>query len=242
MQDFTNFNPNSHQPGSAIRASVSAEALFFQRIYTWMFAGLGLTAVVAFIAASSQAFIRFYFSSPIIYFGALALEIGLVFYLAARISRLEPNTAKMIFLGYAALNGLNMSILLLVYPSMAFVKAFVCAAGVYGAMAVYGLVTKRSLQGWGSFLIMGLIGLIIAGAINLFVRSAPMDFVICVIGVLIFAGLTAYDHQKLRVIHATGLDGSAAGESRVVIMGALTLYLDFINLFVLLLNLLNSRD
>jgi FtsH-binding integral membrane protein len=176
--------------------------------------------------------------------GALVIELGLVFYLSARIQHIAPGTAKILFLAYAAVTGATFSVIGLVYPPMVIFKAFISTAGVYGAMACYGLVTKRSLQAWGSFLFMGLIGIIIASVVNMFMRSSAMDWVICVIGVLLFAGLTAYDHQKLRVIHATGLDGADDDSvSRVVIMGALTLYLDFINLFLFLLRLFgSSRD
>jgi FtsH-binding integral membrane protein len=175
-------------------------------------------------------------------------ELGVVFYLSARLHSLTPEAAKGLFLAYAALNGLVFSVLVLVYPSYAFVKAFICTAGIYGAMAVYGLVTKRSLQAWGSFLFAGLVGLILASLVNIFWGNDTMDLAICVLGVLIFAGLTAYDHQSLRVMHyslgSQGLAGreAAEAESRIVVMGALKLYLDFINIFLYLLRLFGRRD
>lgn len=240
MQDFTNYNPNSQSGYSSV--AVSSEAAFFQRIYSWMFFGLALTAGIAYILMHSQAWISFLVSNSFALIGAGVVQLGMVFYLSARINSMTPSSAKLLFLGYAAVTGATFSVIGLIYPPLVIFKAFISTAGVYGAMAAYGLVTKRSLQAWGSFLYMGVWGLIIASVVNIFMKSGPMDFVICVIGVLVFAGLTAYDHQKLRVIHATGLNGlSDDSVSRVVIIGALTLYVDFINLFLFLLRLFGSN-
>lgn len=236
MQDFTNYTSNQ-QPGTLARAAVSSEAVFFQQIYTWMFAGLAVTAGTAYVLSQSQAFINFLYGGSFTLILAFIIQLGLVFYLSARINSLSPGAAKGIFLAYSAVTGATFSAILLVYSPVIIFKAFITTAGVYGAMAAYGLVTKRSLQAWGSFLFMGLVGIIIASLVNMFVHSDMMDLLICIIGVFLFAGLTAYDHQKLRVIHATGLDGTAVQESRMVIIGALTLYLDFINLFLFLLRL-----
>lgn len=247
MQDFTNYTPNAQGPGSAVRAGIGSEALFFQRIYTWMCAGLGLTALTAFIfvTAGLDTIFRENF---ILFIGALVVELGLVWYLASRVHELEPSTAKAIFLGYAVLSGATFSVILAYATATApnaIIKAFVCTAGIYGAMAVYGMVTKRSLEGLGAFLYMGLIGLIIAMIVNIFVASSMFDLIICVIGVLVFAGLTAFDHQKLRVMYFTaeqeGIDEDNL--SRIVIIGALELYLDFVNLFMFLLRIfLHSED
>ncbi|MGL4208269.1 MAG: Bax inhibitor-1/YccA family protein [Candidatus Adiutrix sp.] len=240
MQDYTNYNQNkSHD---SLAQAIASEAMFFQRIYMWMCGGLALTACMAMVLMSSQAWVNLLLASPnMTLITAAVVQIGLVFYLSRNIQNLAPGTAKLLFLAYAALTGTTFSVVGLVYPGHIIFKAFISTAGVYGAMAVYGLVTKRSLQGMGSFLFMGLIGLIIAMVVNIFVASNTMDLVICVIGVLIFAGLTAYDHQKLRVIYAQGLDGSSEQESRAVVMGALTLYLDFINLFLFLLRFLGHN-
>jgi FtsH-binding integral membrane protein len=247
MQDFTNYNPNPRNAGLS-HAAVSSEALFFQRIYAWMCAGLALTAGTAYLLSTSAGWIRFLIQNQWALWVAVIVQLGLVFYLSARINNLALGAARGLFLAYAALTGATFSVLLLVYPSYAFIKAFVCTAGIYGAMALYGAVTKRSLQAWGSFLFMGIIGIVLASVVNMFVKSAPLDLTICVIGVLIFAGLTAYDHQKLRVQYyalernAGGGQGAIEMEGRVVIMGALTLYLDFINLFLMLLRLFGRRD
>jgi len=246
MQDFTKFNPNSQ--GVGVRQdALSSEALYFQRIYLWMCAGLSLTAATAFVLSTSPGWLGFLFQNRWALWVAFGAQLGLVFYLSARINSLSPGAAKGLFLAYAALTGATFSVLLLVYPTYAFVKAFICTAGIYGAMAVYGLVTKRSLQAMGSFLFAGLVGLILASLVNMFWHNNQMDFVICVLGVFIFAGLTAYDHQKLRVmrfsLESQGLGLAAADqESRLVVMGALTLYLDFINIFLFLLRLFGRRD
>lgn len=242
MIDFTRYNPNSQGGTSLSQAALSSEALFFQRIYTWMFAGLALTAATSYVLSGSEAFIRFMYGSFLTQILAFVLLIGLVSYLSARIESLSPTTAKVIFLVYATLMGAVMAGVALVYSPTVIFKTFLTTSAVYGAMALYGALTKRSLQGWGSFLIMGVFGIFIAMLVNMFVNSSALDLAISVIGVLIFSGLTAYDHQRLRVLHATGLDGTADGESRQVIMGALTLYLNFINLFFMLLRLFGGRN
>ncbi|UQZ89939.1 hypothetical protein C4J81_12255 [Deltaproteobacteria bacterium Smac51] len=251
MQDFTNYNPNSGT-GAVSQTALSSEAVFFQRIYTWMCLGLALTAGVAYLMMNIPAWITFINTFPYALIGAFAVELGLVFYLSSRINQMTPSTAKAVFLLYSAVTGLTFSVILRYYSTPVIAKAFISTAGVYGAMAIYGLVTKRSLKSWGSFLFMGVVGIIIASLVNLvvyfFTKNAStylmFDWVICVIGVLVFAGLTAYDHQKLLYIHNTQLgEASEDTVSRVVIIGALELYLDFINLFLFLLRIFgNSRD
>jgi FtsH-binding integral membrane protein len=221
-------------------AALTSEAAFFMRVYVWMFAGLLTTTAVSLILSQSLAWLRLVYSSKFVFLAIFGIQIGLVLVISRLRDTLAPAALKALFLVYAASFGLTVSLLIRVYPGAAFFKAFLSCTSIYGAMAVYGLVTKRSLQGLGSFLFMGLVGLIIASLVNFFVASSAMDFVICVVGVLIFAGLTAYDHQKLRVIHAGGFADSD-GETRSVISGALELYLDFINLFLFLLRLF-GRD
>jgi len=242
MQDFTNYKPNQQGSGTVAQTGLGSEALFFQRVYAWMGAGLGLTALMAVVFAA-MGLPQMIAENGVIMIVAFVAQLGLVWYLAARINQLDPSTAKLLFLGYAALSGVTFSIIVAFYPSNIIFKAFVSTAGVYGAMAVYGLVTKRSLSGLGSFLFMGLIGLIIASVVNMFMGSSTADLAICVIGVLIFAGLTAYDHQKLRVMYYNAEQESMSEDNltRVVVLGALALYLDFINLFLFLLRLF-SRE
>ncbi len=239
MQDFTNYTPNQSPQSSMARAALSSEAIFFQRIYGWMFAALAVTAGLAFVLSTSTTWLNLMLSGGVVFWVVGLAPLGLALYLSARIEHLSAGAIRMFLLAIAALFGGTLAVLFVIYPTAAFVKAFVCTAGIYGAMAAYGLVTKRSLQAWGSFLFMGVVGLILASIVNMFIKSGPMDFVICIIGVLVFAGLTAYDHQKLRVIHfqVEQQGGGAEMMNRFVMLGALTLYLDFINLFLFLLRI-----
>jgi hypothetical protein len=172
----------------------------------------------------------------------LIAEVGLVFYLSARIQKISGGAATSLFLIYSALNGVTLSILLMAYTTAALFKAFFTAAGMFGAMSIYGYVTKKDLTSWGSFLFMGLIGVFIAMLVNMFLQSAVMDFVISGIGVIVFLGLTAYDTQKLKTMGETAPMDDATVVRRGTIMGALMLYLDFINLFIMLLRLFGGRE
>jgi FtsH-binding integral membrane protein len=210
--------------------------VFFQKIYVWMCGALAVTAFTGYLLAHSEAWLRLVFGGGAVYIGIIILQLGLVFGISFLIDRLSSAAVKALFLVYAVSIGFTLSLFLAIYPSGVIYKAFFSTAGVYGALAIYGVMTKRSLQSWGSFLFMGLVGLIITSIINIFAGSSALEFLICVGGVLIFAGLTAYDHQKLRVIHAGGF-GNPEGEAKAVCMGALQLYLDFINIFFFLLRL-----
>ncbi|XSF08555.1 Bax inhibitor-1/YccA family protein [Myxococcus faecalis] len=205
------------------------------RVHGWMFAGLLLTGVMAMVTLSNEALLRTVLEWR---FGFMIAQLGAVFALSLLAPRLSGPAAAALFLGYSALTGMTFSILFLVYTAGSIAQAFFLTAGVYGAMALYGTVTKKDLSAWGTFLFMGLIGVVLAGLVNLFMRSDMMSFVIACASVLVFAGLTAYDTQKLREMHAnTGYSSAAT----VSIVGALTLYLDFINLFLAILRLLGRR-
>ncbi|MCK8496720.1 Bax inhibitor-1/YccA family protein [Myxococcus sp. MISCRS1] len=205
------------------------------RVHGWMFAGLLLTGVMAMVTLSNEALLRTVLEWR---FGFMIAQLGAVFALSFLAPRLSGPAAAALFLGYSALTGMTFSILFLVYTAGSIAQAFFLTAGVYGAMALYGTVTKKDLSAWGTFLFMGLIGVVLAGLVNLFMRSDMMSFVIACASVLVFAGLTAYDTQKLREMHAnTGYSSAAT----VSIVGALTLYLDFINLFLAILRLLGRR-
>lgn len=219
---------------SATLASESAR-VFMQRVYWWMTAGLLLTGGVAGYVASHQSI----FSAVAPYLRVLMLgTIGLVFAFSFLAHRVSGPVAAAMFLGYAVANGLLFSVLFVVYQLGSIASAFAITAGTFAAMSVYGTVTKKDLSSWGTFLFMGLIGILLAGVVNIFVESPMMDFVRSCAAVLIFAGLTAYDTQKLRQLHASSGYSSAASLS---ISGALTLYLDFINLFLNLLRLMGRR-
>jgi FtsH-binding integral membrane protein len=225
---------------------------FMRGVYAWMTGGLLLTAVLAFATTSLPGLSDLVFIkeagqivgiSPIV-FVLLIAELGVVFYLSARIKNMQASTATTLFLVYAGLNGITLSPILLAYTAASVAKAFLVTAGMFGAMSAYGLLTKRDLTGMGSFLMMGLFGLIIAMVVNIFLGSSQMDFVISVLGVVIFAGLTAWDTQRFKTMGETMPGGADGGLVRKgSIMGALSLYLDFINLFLFLLRFMGaSRD
>ena len=224
------------------KARQDAASIFLAKVFNWMAIGLGITGLVAYGAAASGLAVII-INSP--FFIVLALgTLGLVFYLSARIDKIQASTASALFLLYSVMNGLFFSTIFLRYTGASIAGTFVITAGMFGAMSVYGLVTKRDLSGWGSFLFMGLIGIIIASIVNIFLKSSGMYWVISMIGVLVFTGLTAYDVQKIKKM---GEDGIMAQGSEAItkgsIMGALALYLDFINLFLMLLRFFGaSRD
>ena len=179
--------------------------------------------------------------NKMIFFGMLIAELGIVFYLSARINKLSAGTATGLFLLYSALNGVTISLVLAVYTAQSVFAAFVTCSGMFAAMSVYGHVTKKDLTSWGSFLFMGLIGLLIAMLVNIFLQSSVMQMVISFAGVIIFTGLTAYDTQKLKEMGESAPLDDAVAMRRGVILGALTLYLDFVNLFLMLLRLFGGN-
>ncbi|MDR1741605.1 MAG: Bax inhibitor-1/YccA family protein [Synergistaceae bacterium] len=212
---------------------------FFRKVYRWMTIGLLLTAVTAQAVASSQSIMSELFTSPGLMMVLIFAELGLVLFLSLGINRISVNTARAMFAVYSVLNGVTLSVILLVYTGESVFAAFLTTACMFGAMSVYGLYTKRDLTSMRSFLMMGLIGIIVAALINMFMRSSALDFVISIIGVLVFLGLTAYDTQKLRDFGARVLDGEAA--DKMAVIGALSLYLDFINLFLYMLRFMGKR-
>jgi FtsH-binding integral membrane protein len=216
------------------RARQEASTIFLAKVFNWMAVGLGITGVVAYFTANTGLAMAI-ISSPL-FFVLIIAELGLVFYLSARIQKIQASTATSIFLGYSVLNGLTLSVIFLSYTSSSIAGTFFITAGMFGAMAVYGLITKRDLSGWGSFLFMGLVGIIIASIVNIFLKSSSMYWIISLLGVFIFTALTAYDVQKIKKMGEEGI--MTQGEEAVrkgAIMGALALYLDFINLFLMLL-------
>ncbi len=211
---------------------------FLSKVYGWMFVGLLITSVTAFVVASSPALIDVFVFNRILFWGLLLAQLGLVFYLAARVEHMSPTAAAGLFMLYSGLVGITSSVYLLIFTAVSIASTFVITAGMFGTMAVFGTMTKRSLAGWGQFLFMGLIGLILAMIVSMFWQNGAMHFVISVIGVFIFTGLTAYDAQRLKQM-AVALPDGRVGSYAVV--GALSLYLDFINLFFFLLRLTGGR-
>lgn len=209
------------------------------RVYAWMTAGLLVTGAVAMFVASSTALTSIIFGNPFLFFGLFIVQIVAVIGLSAGINRLSPAAATAIFMGYAALNGLTFAAIFLAYTAASIASTFFITAGTFGAMSLYGYVTKRDLSGVGTFAIMALIGLLIATVVNIFLRSEMLYWILTYAGVLIFVALTAWDTQKIKRLAAQVSDETSAG--RVAIIGALTLYLDFINLFIYLLRLFGAR-
>jgi hypothetical protein len=219
-----------------VRGASDVERRFMSAVYQWMTLGLVVTAGVAWAVASSPAVQQVVLGNRIVFFGLVIAELGLVIAISAMVNRLSAAAAGGLFLLYSALNGATLSVVLLAYTGASVTTAFVTTAGMFGAMSLYGTVTKRDLTGWGSFLFMGLIGVVIASVVNIFLRNSMMSFVISCMGVVVFTGLTAYDTQKLRNIARAG-----GGTAAMPVNGALALYLDFINLFLSLLRLLGGR-
>jgi len=224
------------------QARQEASSIFLAKVFNWMAIGLGVTGVVAYFTAAS-GLAQILMASPL-FFVLIIAELGMVFYLSARIGKIQASTATALFTGYSVLNGLTLSMIFLAYTSSSIAGTFFITAGMFGAMAIYGMVTKRDLSGLGSFMFMGLIGVLIASVVNIFLKSSSLYWAISMIGVLVFTGLTAYDVQKIKRMGEEGI--MAQGESAIrkgAIMGALALYLDFINLFLMLLRFFGgSRD
>ena len=234
------FNPVPASTSLTAGADAERVNAFLRSVYGWMCAGLGVTAFVALTVAGSPTMVRAIASNQLLFFGLILAELGLVFYLSARASRLAPNTAMGLFVLYAALNGVTLSLVLLMYTGASIGTTFVVTAGMFGALALFGSTTKRSLAGAGHFFFMGLIGLVLASVVGMFWHSEALQFLISIVGVIVFTGLTAWDAQRLKQMALTipaGQSGSYA------IVGALSLYLNFINLFLILLRFQGgSRD
>lgn len=209
------------------------------RVYNYMAAALGLTGLVAYFIGTSASAMQTLMANSVLFWVAVLAPIGLVFFLSFRIAHMSFTTAQTVFWIYAALMGVSLASIFVVYTHESIARVFFITAGTFAAMSIYGYTTKRDLTNLGSFLMMGLIGIIIASIVNIFLKSSGLGFAISILGVLIFVGLTAYDTQKIKEIYLEGDDSSVAGKK--AIMGALALYLDFINLFLMLLRLFGDR-
>ena len=222
-------------------ASVSVASVFMRQVYQWMTVGLLVTAGSAVYVANSPAILQALFGNTIGFIALAIAVVALPLVLSGMISRLSSGAATVLFVVYSALMGAFLSSVLLVYTGASVMQAFLTAAGTFAAMSVYGTVTRRDLTQMGSFLTMGLIGLIIAMLVNLFLQSTMLEFVISAIGVLIFTGLTAYDTQRIRAFGENAPLGDTVAVRRGALLGALTLYLAVINLFLMLLRLMGDR-
>jgi len=207
-----------------------------RQVYAWMGLGLALTAVMALMTVSSPGLYQAIVGNRLVFYGLMIGELALVFVLSGAIQRLSAGVATLLFLGYSVLNGLTLSVIFLVYTADSIASTFAVSAAMFGAMSIYGYVTKKDLTSWGNFLFMGLIGIVLASLVNIFLKNDAVSWVISAIGVVVFTGLTAYDTWKIKALAAAGEEGR-----KPAILGALTLYLDFINLFLMLLRLTGGR-
>ncbi|CAN5698638.1 hypothetical protein BH09PLA1_BH09PLA1_23480 [soil metagenome] len=241
----------SNFPGSNLGGPYGAQAVdyetqidrsvlvrFFNTVYAWMASGLALTAVVAWYVSTQPELIKRLGTGTFLLL--FVVEIGLVVVISGAINRINAAMATALFMLYSAINGVTLTGIFLLYTHASITSTFIVTAGMFAAMSVYGMVTRTDLTRLGAILFMALIGLIIASVVNIFLHSGMMEWIISLVGVVIFAGLTAYDTQKLKMI-AAATQNNAAMASRLAISGALSLYLDFLNLFLLLLRLMGDR-
>jgi len=212
---------------------------YMLKIYNYMCIGIGLTGAVAFAASTSPELMAAIYGTPLQWVVMLA-PLGIVFFMSARLNHMKASTAQAVFWVFSALMGLAISYIFLTYTGASVTRVFFITAGAFAGLSLYGYTTKRDLSAMGTFMVMGLIGLIIASVVNIFLQSSAMHFVISVLGVLIFAGLTAWDTQKIKSMYSAA-DGHEIGEKKAI-MGALTLYLDFLNMFLFLLRLFGNRN
>lgn len=212
---------------------------YMLRVYGYMALALCMTGLTAFGVSQSQGLVSVVYGTPLKWVVMLA-PLGLVFFLSARIHNMKPSTAQAVFWGYAVLMGVSLSYIFLAYAGASVARVFFIAAGAFGALSLYGYTTRRDLGPVGAALMVGLVGIIIASVVNVFLESSGLHFAVSCIGVLVFAGLTARDTQRIKLMYAEGV--SFEDGERKAILGALTLYLDFINLFIMLLQLLGNRE
>lgn len=233
---------NNFEQSRSMEQAKTRTAIFMQQVYSWMALALGATAVSAYVTVSSPALLQFFYGSSIMSIVLMLGVFGLVMYLSAAIHKLSASAATGFFMLYAVLMGVLLGPTLIIYTSASVTTAFVVTAGTFAGMSVFGAVTKRDLTSMGSFLMMGLWGILLASLVNIFLKNSMMEFVISVMGVIIFTGLTAYDTQKIREMAASAPLDDTTAIRRGAILGALTLYLDFINLFLMMLRLLGNRE
>ncbi len=220
------------------RALVQGE--FVRRVYNWMALGLAVTAITALFTVSSPGLLQIVLN-PTAMIVLIVAELGLVVALSAAINRLNSSTALLMFFGYAFLNGLTLSAIFLVYTKASIANTFFITAGTFAVMSIYGYTTQKDLTSWGSFLMMGLIGVLIASVVNIFFNSPMIYWLVTYAGVVVFVGLTAYDAQQIKAMAYAGFSGYEM-ERKGAVIGALRLYLDFINLFLMLLRIFGRRD
>jgi FtsH-binding integral membrane protein len=227
--------PVSSRYGWPVADEASA---FLSAVYGWMCAGLAITAATAWWVAGSPTVVHAIAANRALFWGLAIAQLAIVFVLSARVQQLAASTAAVLFVLYSALTGATLAFVLLAYTGESVATTFVVTAGMFGGLATYGTVTKRSLGGFGQFLFMGLLGVVLASIVGLFWHNDAFQFVLSFIGVLVFSGLVAYDSQRLKAMALATPDGQATSYA---IVGALALYLDFTNLFLFLLRFTGTR-
>jgi len=234
MEDYS-------KPRYASQDAIAGEQQrFMVRVYNWMGAGLALTGGMAWFTSTNETILNILVTNPMLFMVLFLVELGLVFYLAARVMNMSESQAMGVFFLYASLNGVTLAPLFLLYTSASLASTFLVTAGMFGAMSFYGYTTKKDLTSLGGFLFMGLIGIILASIVNIFMKSSAIYWVVTYAGILIFVGLTAYDTQKIKEMNILGNEGTEE-DTKEAIRGALSLYLDFINLFIMLLRVMGDR-
>lgn len=235
------FPYRSVKSASASKAHEYDEGLrsYMMQVYSYMTFALILTGLIAFGVANSKVVLSAVFGTPL-HFLVMFAPIGVVLYLSLRINTLSFKQAQSWFWFYSALMGVSLASIFIVYTGLSVARVFFVTAGTFGAMSIYGYTTKRDLTAFGSFLIMGMIGIFFASIVNIFIQSSAMYFIVSVLGVIIFTGLTAYDTQRIKAVYYS-VSGDKEALGKAAILGALNLYIDFINLMIMLLNLMGER-
>lgn len=239
---MSNFNNKTTSFASAATRTTSYDSslrAYMIQVYNFMTIALGISGTIAFLVASSPALMQAIFGTPLAWIVMLA-PLGFVFFFSYKLNSISAEKAKNYLWIYSALMGLSLSTIFVAYTGASVARVFFITASVFGSMSLYGYTTKKDLSGLGSFLIMGLIGLIVASLVNIFLKSSAFDFAISAIGVLIFTGLTAYDSQRIKqnYYHSSG---DSETTSKMAVLGALSLYMDFINLFLMMLRFFGDR-
>ncbi|MBU1341797.1 MAG: Bax inhibitor-1/YccA family protein [Proteobacteria bacterium] len=233
MESYSSFSQN------AVLVKTNS---FIRSVYNWMAIALTLTGFTAYYVSHNEAMLQLIYGTPGVLMVLIFAELGFVFYLSARIQKIKATTATALFTIYSILNGVTLSYIFLAYTSTSIVSTFLICAVTFLACSIYGMVTKKDLTSLGGFMFMGLIGIVIASVVNIFIKSSAMQMMISYIGVVVFIGLTAYDTQKLKTMAVTLPDNASGSMIRKgALMGALTLYLDFINLFIMMLRIFGGR-
>ena len=225
---------------TSLDAVAAEQQRFMVRVYNWMTGGLAVTGFLAYFVANNETLVGLIFGNAIVPIVLFIAQIGLVIYLSGWVHKMSASQATGIFILYAGLTGLTFSSIFLVYSGASIASTFMVTAGTFAGMSFYGYTTKKDLTSWGSFLIMGLIGFVIATVVNMFLQSETLHWLLTYAGILIFVGLTAYDTQKIKEMNIIGNEGTDE-DTKEAISGALTLYLDFINLFLLLLRVMGGQ-